>query len=745
MMRCVRLILRSAGKGGAGVLALAALLAPFAAGQTATTPFSIRTQQGTNVQNTSDGGTFNLPSDGIGLASRGTVTITYTNPSSGGSATITSVQLVGTTDFALALPDLTGGYLLTNRSTGLAFSVTYTPTTSQLEAAKVLFTYTEGSRQGTFSLNLTGVAAEFALTYVAPPAGNSVLLTNGATAQLAAAAVNGTSTTTVTITNKGTGPGVLNNIIYSGSPQIVLAGLPFPPATVAGGATVQFSILFSPLQLDAVSGSVRIDLVAGRSITFQVNGAAQGPIYTYDLPSQGGAIVLPGQTISVPNASVGADPTVTIVRVRNTGNQDGRIPTLAISGTGFALAEAPVVPIPLTIGSAITFKVQFTPTQAGLLTGKLQVGNDIFTVQATALGSNLTYSYAAGSGTVLLTSGGIAVFPPAPVGQTSSIQFAIKNSGTADTQINSISVSGPQTSTFALTNLAGLPLPIPAGATVSFTVTFAPTALGTNSGSLRIDTQSFALSAVGNTPEALPNFSYTGASGAVDAAQQPAIGLSLASPYALTLTGTLTLTFTPEAFSNDPAVQFANGGRTTTFTIPAGATQAVFANNATQLRVQTGTVAGTITITPTFATQAGGIDLTPSNPAALTLSIAQSAPKLLSLTVSSKSSDGFTLLLTGYSTARSITQLDFQFNPVAGENVSTTKLSMNVDSNFSAWYGSTASQPYGSLFTASVSFSMQGKVVNTSNISNLSDTIQSVSATLTNRQGVSTAQTVSMK
>ncbi|HZT32566.1 MAG TPA: choice-of-anchor D domain-containing protein [Bryobacteraceae bacterium] len=735
--------MRRTGKLMLAAAALAALAAFPAAGQTA--PFSIRTQQGTNVQNTSDGGTFNLPADGIGLASNGLVNVTYTNPSPGAAGVITSIQLLGSTDFVLnGVPDLTGGYTLTTKSSGLQFNVVYTPSTSQLESAKIVFGYTDGTRTGSFSLNLTGVAPDFAFTYLAPPAGNSTLLTNGATAQLAPASVNATSTTTVVITNKGSGQGVVNNISYSGSPQIALAGLPYPPATVAAGATVQFSILFSPLQLDPVSGTVKIDLVAGRGISFTVQGAAQGPVYTYDLPAQA-ATLLPGQTITVPSATVGGDPTVILVRVRNTGNQDGRIPTLAISGTGFALTEAPVVPIPLTVGSAVTFKIQFTPAQAGQFTGKLQVGNDIFTVQATALGSNLIYSYTAGAGATTLTGGGTASFPPAAVGQTSSIQFSVQNNGTADTQINSISVSGPQTTTFALTSLGGLPLAVPAGGTVTFTITFAPTALGTNNGTLRIDTQTFTLLATGTSPAPLPGFSYTGASGTVDAAQQPAIGLSLASAYGLPLTGTLTLTFTPEAFANDPAVQFASGGRTVTFTIPAGSTQAVFPNNATQIRVQTGTVAGTISITPAFATQTSAIDVTPTNPPALTLSVPQSAPRLTGLAISNKTTNGFTLLVTGYATGRSITQIDVQFNPVGGENVATTKLSLNVQASFAAWYGSTASQAFGSQFTASIPLTMDGQIVNTSQISNLVDTIQSVSVTLTNQQGVSTAQSVNLK
>src|SRR5262249_42953855 len=154
-------------------------------------------------------------------------------------------------------------------------------------------------------------------------------------------------------------------------------------------------------------------------------------------------------------------------------------------------------------------------------------------------------------------------------------------------------------------------------------------------------------------------------------------------------------------FSNDPAVQFAPGGRTINFTIPANSTRAIFPNDAQTIRIQTGTVAGTITLSPTFVTE-GGINLTPTRPATLTLTVPASAPRLLNVSISAKTASGITLLISGYSTTRSITQLDLRFTPVSGENVSTTQASLNVESAFLAWYQGTTSGQFGSLFTATL-------------------------------------------
>ena len=75
------------------------------------------------------------------------------------------------------------------------------------------------------------------------------------------------------------------------------------------------------------------------------------------------------------------------------------------------------------------------------------------------------------------------------------------------------------------------------------------------------------------------------------------MGLQLAAPYPQDLTGTLTLTFTPDSFADDPTIQFASGGRTVNFKIPANTTTAVF-GQSNQVQFSSGTVAGVITLTP---------------------------------------------------------------------------------------------------------------------------------------------------
>ena len=303
--------------------------------------------------------------------------------------------------------------------------------------------------------------------------------------------------------------------------------------------------------------------------------------------------------------------------------------------------------------------------------------------------------------------------------------------------INSISLASAE-SEFRLLDVPPLPLALAGGATSTFRIEFAPTAVGSATDTLRIDDASFTLSGTGNQPEDLPGFRYEGPSGAQPPRSQPAIGLTLDSPYPLRVRGTLTLAFTSDGFTDDPSVQFATGGRTVDFTIEADGTQAVFPNNTTQVRIQTGTVAGTITVTPSFATD-GGTDLTPEDPLTQVMSVAAAAPQVTNVVISQISGVSLTLEVTGFSTPRSVTRMDLSFNPVPGEDVSTRSLSLNVESSFTAWYQNTQSRPFGSQFTASVTLELFGDV---NDVADLVATIDSISVTLTNAFGTSDSMSV---
>jgi hypothetical protein len=198
------------------------------------------------------------------------------------------------------------------------------------------------------------------------------------------------------------------------------------------------------------------------------------------------------------------------------------------------------------------------------------------------------------------------------------------------------------------------------------------------------------------------------------ATQQLPLAVSLGAPHPSALSGQLTLTFSSKAEvpADDPMTQLSNGLRTVKFTIPANSTNAVFASPVMLL---IGTVAGTVTLT-------AGIDNGPSGVQVATVEVPAGAPQVTNLDVRA-TPQGVDLILTGYSTSRRVTGLDFAFEVKSGTKTQTITLSKNVDSQFAIWYQNAASAAFGSAFSFTQAVTIQG------------GTIQTVKVTLKNAQG----------
>ena len=144
-------------------------------------------------------------------------------------------------------------------------------------------------------------------------------------------------------------------------------------------------------------------------------------------------------------------------------------------------------------------------------------------------------------------------------------------------------------------------------------------------------------------------------------AQQYTLRLDTDSTYPAPITGQAILSFSPDTGPADRTIQFSTGGTTASFDIPAGSTTA-----SAPLAIQTGTVSGTITIS--LRLEAGGIDITPSPAPTITAQVARAAPVIRSVQVN-RSGSTINIVVTGYSTAREVTQARFAFNAASGQSL----------------------------------------------------------------------------
>ena len=202
----------------------------------------------------------------------------------------------------------------------------------------------------------------------------------------------------------------------------------------------------------------------------------------------------------------------------------------------------------------------------------------------------------------------------------------------------------------------------------------------------------------------LPAVLFSGLPATADPAAQYPLQVTLASPFPAAITGQAILTFSPDSGPTDKTVQFASGGTIATFSIPAGSTSAV---SSVPLAIQTGTASGTINVS--LRLQAGGIDVTPAPTPAISTQLARAAPVITAVRVT-RTSTAINVIVSGYSTAREVTQATFTFGASAGQTLQApaSSIAIPVESLFTTWFQDPANGAYGTQFVLTQPFTVQG-------------------------------------
>jgi len=663
----------------------------------------------------SPGGLITFPNTPVGSSS--TENLTITNPGVAG-VTLSSITV---SNGAFLVPG--GGSISIPAGSSTTIPIGFAPQSGG--AVSAVLTVTAGQ---TYTFSLSGsasTASNFVTSYILS-GGNPTTIGSGGTLVFGSTLANTTATATFIIANPATAPpGTVSGVTVS-SGAFSVSGLPSFPLTIVSGGQISFTITFAPTSLGAQSGTLTIGGVG----TIKLSGTSSGPLFTYQIINGTSTTpVLPNGTVAFPDTPVGKTSALTFA-VTNSGDAAGQITAVSTIGNS-ALVVTDLVPLPTTLapGGIITFQVQFIPSVVGNMSGRLLINGTLFTFTGVGLGSVLSVSVTVASATTIVPNLGTAFYPNTVVGSNQQSIVTVTNTGNVAGTVSTVSVTG---ASFTLGTTPALPANLSPGSTLSFPVVFAPNALGTITGTLAINGLSITLQGAGTTPPALPDYSFTGASGTATPLQQPSVGLQLASPYPIDLTGTLTISFASAAFVDDPEIQFSSSGRTVKFTIPANTTTALFGQSQ-QIQFQSGTIAGNITLTPAFTI--GTVNLTPSSPTVKTFQVPAGVPQVRTVQISNTTATSFQILITGYSTTRSVTSLTLNFTPASGSDLKTTSISISADSAFSSWYQTAASATVGSQFTATVTINVNGVI----------SAVQSVGVIASNAQGNSSPVTASLQ
>src|SRR5215469_540355 len=385
-----------------------------------------------------------------------------------------------------------------------------------------------GTRSGTLQLNanVTSYPATIPLTGtgIAVPAPSFSV----SSLTFASQRVNTTSPAqSVTLSNTGSGALTISSINFTGSFGDFAQSNNCGPS-LAGGATCVINVTFTPITTGTRTGTLTVSSNAPSQPSAAISGSGVASVASLSQNSLGFAPQFVGTT--------SASQTVTLT---NTGTATLNISSISASGD---FAQTNTCGTAVAANANCSINVTFTPTLSGNRSGTLSITDD-------DLGTNPQTVSLGGTGTAPALSfspSGFSNFGTQRVNTTSPAQtMTITNNGNATLSISGFTASAG----FNQTNNCGSTLAVGANCTVN--VTFTPTAQGSVSGTLTLNS---------NLPGTPPSFSLTGTGGASAAALSVntlAFGSQLvgtasgAQSVTLTNTGTLSLNISSFSASGD--------------------------------------------------------------------------------------------------------------------------------------------------------------------------------------------------
>jgi hypothetical protein len=266
-------------------------------------------------------------------------------------------------------------------------------------------------------------------------------------------------TVTETLTNSGAASVTISAVNVTGA-GFSASGITLP-FTLAVGQSASLNVVFSPTSSGSVNGNLAISSDAN-SLNVALSGTGVTP----------GQLAANPTSLSFGSVATGSSSTLSET-LTNVGGYALTISQITESGSGFSFAGINP-PVTLGVGQNATFNVTFAPQVGGNFSGNLVVNSN---------GNNPTLSIPlGGTGTA---PGQLAVSP-------STINFGNVVVGTTQSQAATLTASsGPVTVSSATVSqsefsLTGIPLPvtIPTGYSLSFSVVFAPQTSGAASGNV---------------------------------------------------------------------------------------------------------------------------------------------------------------------------------------------------------------------------------------------------------------------
>jgi len=269
---------------------------------------------------------------------------------------------------------------------------------------------------------------------------------------------------TVAVTNAGVGNVTLTKIAMSGA-GFTISG-PSTPITFTPGQSENFTVTFKSTGTGLESGNISItigDLAPQLVASATATGVAA---------SMG---VSPG-SVSFGNVHVGTPATQTI-QLTNGGSASGTINSISATGTGFSVSGLST-PQTLNPGQSVTFTAEFKPPSSGADSGSISIATSSSSspMDVSLSGTGVTSTY------ILTPSATSLSFGSVNDGTKVTKQVVLQNTGSADVDISTVSVSGSGYSVSGVANGTDLT----PGQSATLNVIFDPSTGGSLPGTVKI-------------------------------------------------------------------------------------------------------------------------------------------------------------------------------------------------------------------------------------------------------------------
>lgn len=289
-----------------------------------------------------------------------------------------------------------------------------------------------------------------------PAAASSSLSLNPASLHFGEVLLGSSESLAAVLTNSGSSKITISSV--GASPSAYKVSYPALPLSLSPGQSASLTVTFVPSSTGTVNGSVSVN----GSAMFAVSGWA----------SSSKAVVPNPPSIAFGNVQSGRSVSTTVT-ITNQKSGNVNLSSASTRGSGFSMSGLPT-PLTLSPGQSYTFKIAFSPTAAGAVTGSFQAYN--------ARNSAIVSIPLTGTGTA---SGQLTLSPSSASFGSVTVGSSVSKSGSLSANGASVTISSASSSSseFVLSGIS-LPKTLAAGQSATYSVTFTPQSSGTANGTV---------------------------------------------------------------------------------------------------------------------------------------------------------------------------------------------------------------------------------------------------------------------